>query len=90
MRHQLTHSSEKPFTCHHCPFSTTGSTSLTSHVRNVHKEFDFTSGKANKIKKKVDRIKTMPTNSITLNIQTVVNKHKRITNGQKKKESLLL
>lgn len=73
MRHQLTHSSEKPFSCPYCDFSTAGSTSLTSHVRNVHKEFDFTAGRANKIKKKEERINAIPS-AKAAHMQNIVNK----------------
>jgi len=72
-RHQLIHVNEKPYNCPFCNFSTAGSTSLTSHVRIVHKEHDFTAGKANKLKKKESRANVIPSGK-TVHIQNVVNK----------------
>ena len=72
-RHQLIHSDEKPYKCPFCDFSTAGSTSLTSHVRIVHKEHDFTAGKANKLKKKESRANVIHSGK-TDHMQNVINK----------------
>eukprot|EP00088_Acartia_fossae_P029826 TRINITY_DN3074_c0_g1_i1.p1 TRINITY_DN3074_c0_g1~~TRINITY_DN3074_c0_g1_i1.p1 ORF type:complete len:392 (+),score=29.20 TRINITY_DN3074_c0_g1_i1:68-1243(+) len=78
LRHQRIHSDEKAYKCPYCTFCTAGSTSLNTHVRCVHKVHDFTSGQADKLKKKAARRKEPLVKS--------PNSHSIVTKGR---ESLL-
>ena len=65
----LVHTNEKPFVCPHCLFSCNNSANLTSHVRSVHKEKEFTTGRKEKAAKRAMLTKNVMKNKVAKKLQ---------------------
>jgi len=72
IRHQQVHTNDNGYLCPCCPFTTSFSSSLTSHVRTVHKIHNFTTGKIAKLVKKDVRRNNTPRDKVR-SMQNIIN-----------------
>ena len=72
IRHQQVHTNDNGYLCPCCPFTTSFSSSLTSHVRTVHKIHNFTTGKIAKLVKKDVRRNSTPRDKVK-SMQNIIN-----------------
>jgi len=72
IRHQQVHKNDNGYMCPCCSFTTSFSSSLTSHVRTVHKIHNFTTGKVAKLVKKDIRRNSTPRDKVK-SMQNIIN-----------------